>query len=542
MFYMLNKCHLNQDERDSDQKHLYVFGPETSFSRTQARIKIDFYRGNLASLIKSHVLHHLHYSRSGIVFFLGSESSSKVYMALLPVHHDFPCKEHIFPNETSSRQCKGEISFDANGSRRFSPIRISSYKTSCAFDMLMRAGITSTSVMQHGMMNEATVLNWDCRLKSQTKSTPYRLSTRGKYCLVRASLEPNTTEQQLRLLDSYFGKLQGDGSKLSSRDVNTETDQKVEIDAEEEELESLNAYLGKLCKDTSMEGLVSKGSSGANPLSKLSYINSQNVPFGQLNDDLYDDTSNFYLVLLASINVGVCLFEVASPVRNNEMGLLSIPLLYGSKINDLIMAGEWWRLVTPMFLHSGILHVALSSWALLTFGPKVCRFYGPFTFFLIFILGGISGNFISFLHTPYPTVGGTGPAFAIIGAWLVHQTQNKDTIKEDELEDLYQKAIVMTGLGLILSHFGPIDDWTNLGAILSGIGYGFFTCPVPELDESSSRNGREEGVAVMRRSAGPCKSLFVFAVFLAVIVSSLVLFVDGPFDIPTFDDIVYSLV
>lgn len=143
------------------------------------------------------------------------------------------------------------------------------------------------------------------------------------------------------------------------------------------------------------------------------------------------------------------------------MGLLSLPLLYGAKINDLIVAGEWWRLVTPMFLvqdqhigsvlpfllyqkhtwqeqllnrilshssllmawfhvfvsethtsytllqHSGIPHVALSSWALLTFGPKVCRDYGIFTFCLIYILGGVSGNFMSFLLTPDPTVGGT---------------------------------------------------------------------------------------------------------------------------------------
>ena len=52
-----------------------------------------------------------------------------------------------------------------------------------------------------------------------------------------------------------------------------------------------------------------------------------------------------------------------------------------------------------------------------------------------------------------------GPAFALIGAWLVDQSQNKEMIKRDEYEDLFQKAIVMTGLGLILSHFGPIDDW-----------------------------------------------------------------------------------
>lgn len=57
--------------------------------------------------------------------------------------------------------------------------------------------------------------------------------------------------------------------------------------------------------------------------------------------------------------------------------------------------------------HSGIFHVALGCWVLLTFGPQVCRGYGSFTFFLIYILGGISGNLTSFLHTPDLTVGGT---------------------------------------------------------------------------------------------------------------------------------------
>jgi len=57
--------------------------------------------------------------------------------------------------------------------------------------------------------------------------------------------------------------------------------------------------------------------------------------------------------------------------------------------------------------HSGAFHVVLGSWSLLTFGPEVCRGYGSFTFFLIYVLGGISGNLTSFLHTPEPTVGGT---------------------------------------------------------------------------------------------------------------------------------------
>ncbi|KAG7604204.1 RHOMBOID-like protein 9 [Arabidopsis thaliana] len=434
-------------------------------------------------------------------------------MVLFPLHHEVPCK--------------GEVLFDSNGLRRFS------------------------SGLKHRTMAEATTLGRDCRMKSYMKSIPYCRSPRRRLCLVRASSENKITKQRLKLLDSYFGKLQNDDEKPSIS-TGDDIDRKAELNVNEE-LDSLSAYLDKLQKDAKSKGLVSstldvvksEGGSVASKLRKTG-IENNNSPFQQFDDeDQAEDTLNFYAVsILASINVGVCLFEAAAPVRNNNMGLLSLPLLYGAKINDLILAGEWWRLVTPMFLHSGIPHVALSSWALLTFGPKVCRDYGLFTFCLIYILGGVSGNFMSFLHTADPTVGGTGPAFALIGAWLVDQNQNKEMIKSNEYEDLFQKAIIMTGFGLILSHFGPIDDWTNLGALIAGIVYGFFTCPVLQLGSGGSE--RQEGIVTVgpekQNSADPCKSFLLFTIFVAVIVTSLLLIGDGPLDFPTYDDVVYSLI
>lgn len=133
----------------------------------------------------------------------------------------------------------------------------------------------------------------------------------------------------------------------------------------------------------------------------------------------------------------------------------------------------------------------------------------------------------SFLHTPASTVGGTGPVFAIIGSWLIYQIQNKDETTKEVSDKLFQKAMIITGLCFILSHFGPIDDWTHLGAVFTGIVYGYFTCPTLQLDNALSRTDREEGMSFVRRRADPCKSFVLFSAFVLAL-SSLLLFIEPP--------------
>ncbi|KAK8569126.1 hypothetical protein V6N12_007658 [Hibiscus sabdariffa] len=351
---------------------------------------------------------------------------------------------------------------------------------------------------------------------------------------------------QLRSLDSYFRKLQEDSNKGSSMELINKTG---ESSIKKGLLESLEAYLGKLDEDSipKNHGETPEDNQTVLPFSvgedakidekakfrsdlgfRIRDVNSVSKKSEALKYS--DEASHLYLIgILASINIAVFIFEIATPVRIPELELFSIPSVYGAKVNDLILVGEWWRLVTPMFLHSGILHVSLGCWGLLSFGPQVCRHYGPFTFLLIYLLGGFAGNLISFFHTPEPTVCGTGPVFAVIGAWLIYQIQNRDVMSKENSDRMLQKAILVTALSCILSNFGPIDDWTHLGAAFSGMAYGFFICPTLQLDEISSRTGHEEQIRLVGRFADPCKSLILFAIFVLVF-SSLIIFIEPPMD------------
>ncbi|XP_028056882.1 RHOMBOID-like protein 9, chloroplastic [Camellia sinensis] len=377
------------------------------------------------------------------------------------------------------------------------------------------------------------------------RSRSNKIPQRDKQCIVCHAYKSNSNEKQLQSLDTYFGKLQHDANKPSSVSLNKK-EEFIDQDGQSKAksvLGSLDDYFGKVSIDANSKNYVSSASndetseaasysvrvgSGRGGWKKMrNYMRFKNKDGEDGSKHSYNETSDFHLIsILVSINIAVFLFEIASPIQNSDLELFSLPLLYGAKINHLILLGEWWRLVTPMFLHSGILNVALGCWVLLSFGPRVCRAYGSFTFSLIYILGGISGNLTSFRQTPDPTVGGTGPVFAVIGAWLIYQIQNKEVITKDDSENMLQKAIIATGISCILSNFGPIDDWTHFGAGFTGILYGFLTCPMLRMDDGSSKSGQEEGITLVRQYANPCKSLVIFS--LVVLVLSFFLFVIEP--------------
>jgi rhomboid protease GluP len=61
----------------------------------------------------------------------------------------------------------------------------------------------------------------------------------------------------------------------------------------------------------------------------------------------------------------------------------------GARQSIAILSGEWWRLVMPMFLHAGLLHLGMNSLFLVDIGPQVERIYGSARYLFIYVLTGI---------------------------------------------------------------------------------------------------------------------------------------------------------
>ncbi|KAJ8545860.1 hypothetical protein K7X08_018443 [Anisodus acutangulus] len=361
-------------------------------------------------------------------------------------------------------------------------------------------------------------------------------SQRRIFWRVKSAL--SNQEKQLRALDSYFKKLHDSTGASSSNEIEKRTGKNHQLKADKA-LRSLKDFRAKENGESKFHTF---SVSDDNTFEEASYFSMKLINRGGRAKKLKQymklkakdiesstkESSSFYLIgILASINIAVFLFETASPVRNSEIGMLTLPMVYGAKINHLILLGEWWRLLTPMFLHSGVPHIALGCWVLLCFGPQVCKAYGSFSFFLIYVLGGISGNLISFLHTPEPTVGGTGPGFALIGAWLIYQVRNKDMLGKEASKSMIEKVIIATAFSFVLSNFGPIDDWAHFGATLMGIAYGYLISPTLQVDNASTESGKKEGITLVKQYSDPCKSLIYFSHFV-LLLASLLLVIEPP--------------
>lgn len=139
--------------------------------------------------------------------------------------------------------------------------------------------------------------------------------------------------------------------------------------------------------------------------------------------------------------------------------------MFGAKDNQLIAAGEYWRLFTPMFLHIGGLHLWFNSTALLSLGGHVERIYGHYRFILIYMIAGVFGAFSSYLFTPNLSAGASGAIFGLFGALLYFAIHNPSAFGHTMGPGL----ISGLGVNLVLGFIIPgIDNFAHLGGLVAG--------------------------------------------------------------------------
>jgi membrane associated rhomboid family serine protease len=174
--------------------------------------------------------------------------------------------------------------------------------------------------------------------------------------------------------------------------------------------------------------------------------------------------------LLVALNVGY--FVVMTALGVSALGGHTEEYLrFGANFAPLTTGGEWWRLVTCMFVHVGILHLALNMWALWDSGRLTERLFGNGGFAALYLFAGVCGSCASMLWNQHViSAGASGAVFGVFGALLAYMTVERGSIPPATLNRLR----VSTSTFVVYSLFyGFVQSGVDNAAHLGGLAGGF---------------------------------------------------------------------
>ena len=195
------------------------------------------------------------------------------------------------------------------------------------------------------------------------------------------------------------------------------------------------------------------------------------------------------ILLVANVFVFLLMWQtsnlplsVLAPVPNEVL----IP--FGAKVNYLIYAKhQWWRFVTPMFLHVNLLHLLVNMYSLWIVGPYVEKLYGSAKFVVFWVLTGVAGVVASYLTVrpslavgpvarfifktaDSPSAGASGALFGLVGVLFVFGIKFRHELPEGFRRAFGTGLLPMIMLNLIIGYMGRgfIDNAAHLGGMVSG--------------------------------------------------------------------------
>lgn len=138
---------------------------------------------------------------------------------------------------------------------------------------------------------------------------------------------------------------------------------------------------------------------------------------------------------------------------------------FGAKYNPFILEGEWWRFLTPVFIHIGFLHLLMNSISLYFIGAEVEKIYGNMRFVLIYLISGFAGVLGSFVFNTSLSAGASGAIFGCFGALLYFGLLHRKLF----FRTMGINIIVLVLINLSFGFTMPgIDNAGHIGGLIGG--------------------------------------------------------------------------
>ncbi len=210
--------------------------------------------------------------------------------------------------------------------------------------------------------------------------------------------------------------------------------------------------------------------------------------------------------LLVGINCAVFVAMVAHGISAGAPTVDQLMRWGADQAGSVLIGGEWWRIVTAMFVHVGFLHLITNMWCLWNLGLLAEPLMGSVGLVAVYILTGAAGNLLStfvnwvMFHRLWMTTqdlavfpagaGASGAVFGIAGVLIVLLKSQRLPVPPLELRRLRKSVIYFAAINLVIGFsisFGSsvmgsglrIDNMAHLGGFSSGL---LFAAPlVPRL-------------------------------------------------------------
>lgn len=205
---------------------------------------------------------------------------------------------------------------------------------------------------------------------------------------------------------------------------------------------------------------------------------------------------------------------------------------FGAKSGPLIACGDWWRLITPMFLHIGFFHLLANSIGLFIFGGMVERIFGSVAFAAIYLIAGVMGNLFSYwadigIYQNVPILikpigaGASGAVFGIIGAFGSYLLLNRHILGQMGRQAM-MSVLFIVGINFILGiTLSGVDNMAHLGGLFGGALLALVIAPTQNAVMADFAPGRPMGyVHIETRRPGLPRlttTITVAAIVLALI-------------------------
>lgn len=187
-----------------------------------------------------------------------------------------------------------------------------------------------------------------------------------------------------------------------------------------------------------------------------------------------ENTKSVPIVTYVLIALNIIVFFIVEALGSTED--LSDMLLFGASYTPLILGkAQYWRLVSSIFLHFGIMHLSNNMVGLYVIGDQVERAIGSFKFIIIYIIAGVGANIISMFlrlkEEPVVSAGASGAIFGLAGSMLAIALKNRNKNSDISIA----RIILMIGL---MIYYGFTSSGVDNIAHISGAVIGFLCASV----------------------------------------------------------------